>query len=110
MAATMLLVGVTSSFLVIVGWWFGFLWPMIYITVGLVSAFYTAQWNLLRGKFYRPPPPKPQVNLASVLLQKMMVKMLFFLRYLFSIFDQKLFGLQWQISITSGTGQLSCNT
>ncbi|KAL8624040.1 hypothetical protein ACOMHN_041630 [Nucella lapillus] len=55
-------------------WWYGWLWPLIYVAVVILTAYYTAQWNLVRGKMYQPPPAQPHVTVASVVLQKMMEK------------------------------------
>ncbi|KAK7097610.1 sorting nexin-25-like [Littorina saxatilis] len=64
------LVGVVAT----TAWWFGWIWPLLYVVVALLTAYYTILWSLVRGKMYDPPPPKPQVTITSVILQKMMEK------------------------------------
>ena len=61
MIVSSVIVGVVAT----AAWWWGWLWPLTYLVVALLSAFYTVQWNLVRGKLYQPPPAQPQVTAVS---------------------------------------------
>ena len=65
-----LLVGVAAT----AAWWVGWLWPLVYVVAALFTFYYSVAWSLMRGKLYEPPPPKPQINIASIVLQKIMVR------------------------------------
>lgn len=65
-----LLVGVLA-----IGWCAcGWLWPVVYICVAVLGAFYTVQWRLVQGEVYKAPASQQHVTVASAVLQKMMEK------------------------------------
>lgn len=68
--------GAAAAVVLATAWWYGWAWPLLYVATACMGAYYTVQWRLVHGDFYRPPTPQQQVTVASVLLQKMMVSIL----------------------------------
>lgn len=70
----MLIGSVIAGLAALVAWWFGLVWPLVYVGVVLLSAYYTLQCNLLHGKFCQASAPTPQIYTATTFLQKLMEK------------------------------------